>query len=222
LSFFFLSRLHGHCSVKMSYSGVGSSPGNVAVSHGGKMKLIDRKLKLTELLLRCSATALALLALILIVTNTQVKQIFTIEKRAKYTDMKALVFLVVANGIAAAYSLLQSVRCVVGSMKGSVLFNKSLAWAIFLSDQQAVAYMSVAAIAASAESGLIGIRGEDELQWMKVCNMFGKFCNRAAGGTASALLASVAMVFVSCLSAFSLFRLYGGASQRQPNGAVTK
>ena len=55
------------------------------------MKLIDRKLKLTELLLRCSATALALLALILIVTNTQVKQIFTIEKRAKYTDMKALV-----------------------------------------------------------------------------------------------------------------------------------
>ncbi|RID72611.1 hypothetical protein BRARA_C04497 [Brassica rapa] len=207
----------------MSYSGVGSSPGNVAVSHGGKMKLIDRKLKLTELLLRCSATALALLALILIVTNTQVKQIFTIEKRAKYTDMKALVFLVVANGIAAAYSLLQSVRCVVGSMKGSVLFNKPLAWAIFLSDQ-AVAYMSVAAIAASAESGLIGIRGEDELQWMKVCNMFGKFCNRAAGGTASALLASVAMVFVSSISAFSLFRLYGGATatQRQPNVAVTK
>ncbi|WZZ75412.1 hypothetical protein YC2023_086782 [Brassica napus] len=205
----------------MSYSGVGSSPGNVAVSHGGKMKLIDRKLKLTEVLLRCSATALALLALILIVTDTQVKKIFTIEKRAKYTDMKALVFLVVANGIAAAYSLLQSVRCVVGSMKGSVLLNKSLAWAIFLSDQ-AVAYMSVAAIAASAESGLIGIRGEEKLQWMKVCNMFGKFCNRSAGGTASALLASIAMVFVSSISAFSLFRLYGGATQRQPNDAVRK
>ncbi|KAF3488458.1 hypothetical protein F2Q69_00056787 [Brassica cretica] len=205
----------------MSYSGVGSSPGNVAVSHGGKMKLIDRKLKLTEVLLRCSATALALLALILIVTDTQVKKIFTIEKRAKYTDMKALVFLVVANGIAAAYSLLQSVHCVVGSMKGSVLLNKSLAWAIFLSDQ-AVAYMSVAAIAASAESGLIGIRGEEKLQWMKVCNMFGKFCNRSAGGTASALLASIAMVFVSSISAFSLFRLYGGATQRQPNDAVRK
>ncbi|KAH0870717.1 hypothetical protein Bca4012_079766 [Brassica carinata] len=205
----------------MSYSGVGSSPGNVAVSHGGKMKLIDRKLKLTEVLLRCSATALALLALILIVTDTQVKKIFTIEKRAKYTDMKALVFLVVANGITAAYSLLQSVRCVVGSMKGSVLLNKSLAWAIFLSDQ-AMAYMSVAAIAASAESGLIGIRGEEKLQWMKVCNMFGKFCNRAAGGTASALLASIAMVFVSSISAFSLFRLYGGATQRQPNDAVRK
>ncbi|KAG2281814.1 hypothetical protein Bca52824_053034 [Brassica carinata] len=78
---------------------------------------------------------------------------------------------------------------------------------------QAMAYMSVAAIAAASESGMIGIRGEEELQWMKVCNMFGKFCNRGAGGVASAMLASVAMVLVSCISAFSLFRLYGATTQ---------
>ncbi|CAG7888059.1 hypothetical protein HID58_001898 [Brassica napus] len=205
----------------MSFLGVGISPGNVAVYHGGKMKLIDRRLRLTELLLRCSVTALAFLGLILIVTDTQVKQIFTIEKRAKYTNMKSLVFLVLANGIAAVYSLLQSVRCVMGSMKGDVLLNKSLAWAIFSGDQ-AMAYMSVAAIAAASESGVIGIRGEEELQWMKVCNMFGKFCNRGAGGVASAMLASVAMVLVSCISAFSLFRLYGATTQRPPNLAVVK
>ncbi|KAF3532946.1 hypothetical protein DY000_02038947 [Brassica cretica] len=204
----------------MSYLGVGISPGNVAVYHGGKMKVVDRRLRLTELLLRCSVTALAFLGLILIVTDTQVKKIFTIEKRAKYTNMKSLVFLVVANGIAAVYSLLQSVRCVMGSMKGSVLFSKSLAWAIFSGDQ-AMAYMSVAAIAAASESGVIGIRGEEELQWMKVCNMFGKFCNRGAGGVASAMLASLAMVLVSCISAFSLFRLYGATTQR-PNLAVVK
>lgn len=44
-------------------------------------------------------------------------------------------FLVVANGIAAVYSLLQLLRCVMGSMKGSVLLNKPLAWAIFSGDQ---------------------------------------------------------------------------------------
>ncbi|WP_204266646.1 CASP protein domain-containing protein, partial [Escherichia coli] len=55
-------------------------------------------------------------------------------------------------GSSIALAMGSGVRCVVGSVKGSVLFNKSLAWAIFLSDQ-AVAYMSVAAIAASAESG---------------------------------------------------------------------
>lgn len=79
---------------KMSYLGVGISPGNVAVYHGGgKMKLVDRTLRQTELLLRCSVTALSLLALILIVTDTQVKRIFTIEKRAKYTNMKSLVLV---------------------------------------------------------------------------------------------------------------------------------
>jgi len=42
---------------------------------------------------------------------------------------------VVANGIAAVYSLLQSVRCVVGTMKEKVLFSKPLAWAFFSGDQ---------------------------------------------------------------------------------------
>lgn len=80
-------------------------------------------------------------------------------------------------------------------------------------NEQAMAYMSVAAIAAAAESGLIAKEGEEELQWMKVCNMYGKFCNRAGEGVASALFASVAMVLVSCISAFSLFRLYGAATK---------
>jgi len=42
---------------------------------------------------------------------------------------------VVVNGIAAGYSLVQAVRCVVGLMKGRVLFSKPLAWAIFFGDQ---------------------------------------------------------------------------------------
>lgn len=41
----------------------------------------------------------------------------------------------IANGIAATYSLLQGVRCVLGMVKGSLLFNKPLAWAIFSGDQ---------------------------------------------------------------------------------------
>lgn len=44
-------------------------------------------------------------------------------------------FLVAANGIAAAYSLFQVMRCVVSMVRGSVLFNKPLAWAIFSGDQ---------------------------------------------------------------------------------------
>ena len=44
-------------------------------------------------------------------------------------------FLVIANGIVASYSLVQALRCVVSMVKGSVLFNKPLAWLIFSGDQ---------------------------------------------------------------------------------------
>ncbi|KFK36471.1 hypothetical protein AALP_AA4G129000 [Arabis alpina] len=190
----------------MSFVGVGVSPGNFT---GTKVKLFDRKVRLTELVLRCSVCVLALISAILIATDVQVREIFTIQKKAKYTDMKALVLLVVVNGIAAAYSLVQVVRCVVGLMKGNVLFSKPLAWAIFFGDQ-AVAYLCVAGIAAAAQSAAFAKLGEPELQWMKICNMYGKFCNQVGEGIASALFASIGMVMISCISAFGLFRLYGG------------
>ncbi|KAM7263835.1 hypothetical protein ACFE04_001518 [Oxalis oulophora] len=127
--------LHDPTMIIMSYLGVGVSPGNVPVYHGTNMKVFDRKVRITELILRCFICGLALLSALLIGTDTQVKTIFTIQKKAKFTDMKALVFLVIANGMAATYSLLQVVRCVVSMIKGRVFFNKPLAWAIFSGDQ---------------------------------------------------------------------------------------
>ncbi|KAK2652732.1 hypothetical protein Ddye_012588 [Dipteronia dyeriana] len=201
----------------MSYLGVGVSPGNVPVYHGTIMKVIDRKIRVVELVLRCVICGLGVLAAVLVGTDTQVREIFTIQKKAIFTDMKALVFLVIANGIVAAYSLVQGVRCVVGMIRGSVLFNKPLAWAIFSGDQ-VMAYLTVAAVAAAAQSAAFAKLGQPELQWMKICNLYGKFCNQVGEGIASALLASLSMVLLSCISSFSLFRLYGGGSRGKNGG----
>ncbi|KAK6122871.1 hypothetical protein DH2020_043397 [Rehmannia glutinosa] len=67
------------------------SPGNVSVYHGSKLKVIDRRVRVAELILRCLICGLAIVSAVLIVTDTQVKEIFTIRKKAKFTDMKALV-----------------------------------------------------------------------------------------------------------------------------------
>ncbi|XP_059663474.1 CASP-like protein 2B1 [Cornus florida] len=195
--------------VKMSYLGVGSSPGNVPVFHGSNLRMVDRRVRLAELVLRCLICGLGVLAAVLVGTDTQVKEIFTIQKKAKFTDMKALVFLVIANGLAAAYSLVQVLRCVVSMVRGSVLFNKPLAWAIFSGDQL-MAYLTLAAVAVAAQSSVIAKFGEPELQWMKVCDLYGKFCNQVGEGIASAMAVSLSMVVLSGISAFSLFRLYGG------------
>ncbi|KAL3820825.1 hypothetical protein ACJIZ3_006730 [Penstemon smallii] len=197
----------------MSYLGVGVSPGNVPVYHGSNLKVIDRRVRLAELVLRCVICGLAILSAVLIGTDTQVKEIFTIKKKAKFTDMKALVFVVIANGLAAAYSLVQVLRCVLSMIRGSVLFNKPLAWAIFSGDQ-IMAYLMLAAVAAAAQSAVFAKFGQTELQWMKTCNMYAKFCNQVGEGIASAVLASVSMVVLSAISAFSLFRLYGDNKEK--------
>lgn len=192
----------------MSYLGVGVSPGNVPVHHGSDLKVFDRKVRLGELILRCVICVLALLAAVLIASDTQVKKIFSIQKKAQFTDMKALVFLVVANGIAAAYSVVHVLRCIVSMVRGSVIFSKPLAWAIFSGDQ-IMTYLCLAATASALQGALFAKLGEPTLQWMKVCTMYGKFCNQVGEGIASAVIASLSMVVLSAISAFSLFRLYG-------------
>ncbi|KAH6777319.1 hypothetical protein C2S52_007244 [Perilla frutescens var. hirtella] len=193
----------------MKYLGVGVSPGNVPVYHSSNLRVLDRRVRVAEVILRCLICGLAVVSALLIGTDTQVKEIFTIQKRAKFTDMKALVFLVIANGIAAAYSLVQVVRCIVSMVRGSVLFNKPLAWAIFSGDQ-VLAYLTIAAVAASAQSAVFSKYGETQLQWMKSCSMFGKFCNQIGEGVATAMLMTLSSLILSAISAFSLFRLYGG------------
>ncbi|KAJ6300888.1 hypothetical protein OIU76_021650 [Salix suchowensis] len=200
----------------MSYLGVGVSPGNVPVSRGTNLRVLDRRVRLAELVLRCLICCLGVLAAVLVGTDTQVKEILSIQKKARFTDMKALVFLVAANVIAATYSLAQGVRCVVGMVKGSALFSRPLAWVIFSGDQM-MAYLTVSAVAAAAQSAAFAKLGQPDLQWMKICNMYGEFCNQVGEGIASATLVSASMVVLSCISAFSLFRLYGG--DRDEDGA---
>ncbi|XP_077222021.1 CASP-like protein 2B1 [Tasmannia lanceolata] len=198
-------------------SGVGISPGNVPVYHGSRLKEVERRVKVAEVVLRCVICGFGVLAAVLVGSDTQVKQIFSIEKKAKFTDMKALMFLVIANGIAASYSLVQGFRCVVSMLRGSVLFSKPLAWAIFSCDQ-ILAYVMLAAVAAAAQSAVIAEFGQPELQWMKICNLYGKFCTQVGEGIVSAFLVSLSMVTLSCMSAFNLFRLYG--SNKSKNSGI--
>ncbi|KAK1420030.1 hypothetical protein QVD17_21314 [Tagetes erecta] len=165
---------------------------------------LDRRVWVLEVVLRTLISCLGLVAALLLATDTQLKQIITVHKKAKFTDMKSLVFLVLANGIAATYSVVQLLRCLV---RGSVVQNKPLAWLIFSADQ-VIAYMIVAAIGAAAESAAFAKLGEAQVEWMKICDMYAKFCNQVGQGIATSLFLCATMLFVSALSSFTLFRLY--------------
>lgn len=68
------------------------SPGTVAVYYaGGELGAAERRLKVAELVLRCAITLFGALTAALISSNTQTREFFSLEKKAKFTDMKALV-----------------------------------------------------------------------------------------------------------------------------------
>ncbi|KAL3614933.1 hypothetical protein CASFOL_040594 [Castilleja foliolosa] len=98
-------------------------------------------------------------------------------------------------------------------IRGSVILNKPLAWAIFSGDQ-VMAYLSVAAVGAAAQSAVFAKFGQTQLEWMQICNMYRKFCNQVGEGIASGFLVSVSMVVLSAISGFSVFRLYGDKKRK--------
>ncbi|KAL2904438.1 CASP-like protein 2B2 [Bienertia sinuspersici] len=98
----------------MSFGGVGISPGNVAVYHGScNIRAAERK----------GQNCIIGVKAALIRFDSEVKVIFSITKKAKFNDMKSLVFLLRVNGIVSSYSLVQAVRCIVGMIRGSILFS---------------------------------------------------------------------------------------------------
>ncbi|KAK3150755.1 hypothetical protein QOZ80_3AG0237310 [Eleusine coracana subsp. coracana] len=188
------------------------SPGNVPVCYyglGGRVPVaLERRVRAAEVFMRCAACGFAVLAAALLATDRQSRVFFSIQKVARYTDMQSLVFLVIANGIAACYSLLQGARCLVSMLTGGVLVSRPLAWAIFSCDQM-MAYFTISAVAVAMEAALIGKYGTQQFQWMKTCHLYKRFCAQAGGGVACAIAASVNMVAIALISTFNLFRLYG-------------
>ncbi|XLR38462.1 hypothetical protein S83_023122, partial [Arachis hypogaea] len=79
------------CLEKMSYLGIGVSPGIVPVYHSTNLKLLDKRIKIAELVLRFMILGLGLVAAVLIGTDSQVKVFFSFKKEAKFIDVKALV-----------------------------------------------------------------------------------------------------------------------------------
>ncbi|KAJ3674010.1 hypothetical protein LUZ60_006002 [Juncus effusus] len=176
-----------------------------------KMRAMERKVKLGEITLRCAAFAFGVIAVCLIGSDSEVQKFFSIDKKARFTNMKALVFLLIANGLAAGHSLVQGIRCFTDISNGTRLRYKIESWAIFSCDQ-VITYVTLSALGAAAETAVLVEYGQPELQWMKTCNFFKKFCFQSAEGAAMAFLVFLSSALVSCISAFNLFRLYDNSS----------
>ncbi|KAI8014817.1 CASP-like protein 2C1 [Camellia lanceoleosa] len=163
-----------------------------------------------EALLRLSSTLLLVLTACLVGFDTQTKVIFlSTVRKATFRDLNALMALVCIDSVAAAYNLLQLLRCFVScSFKANQMQSYlCLAWVCFLLDQATV-YLVVATNSAALAASFLAITGASNLQWMKLCDKYTRFCIQIGGALLCGYAASLSLALISILSGYSLFRLY--------------
>ncbi|GAV59597.1 DUF588 domain-containing protein [Cephalotus follicularis] len=168
---------------------------------------MERWILRCEVLFRFCAMWLLVLSACLEGLAAQRKVIYGIDITARYKDLQSLEASVYISSVAAAYNLLQLSRCLArlsGNSKGSYRY---LAWTSYLLDQIAVYIVFGVCSAALAQSVLV-LTGVEAFLWLKWCGKFTRFCFQIGGALACGYVACVAMILVSVISAYNLFRLY--------------
>ncbi|KAF8388656.1 hypothetical protein HHK36_025336 [Tetracentron sinense] len=155
----------------------------------------NASMRTAETLLRLAPMALCVAALVLMLKNSQVNDFGSVS----YSDLGAFRYLVYANGVCAAYSLLSSFYTAVP--RSSTMPRD---WTLFFFDQ-VFTYVILAAGTVSTEVVYLAYKGDEAVTWSEACGVFGGFCRKA---TASVAITFVAMACYALLSLISSYRLF--------------
>ncbi|XP_074563449.1 CASP-like protein 1C1 [Curcuma longa] len=122
------------------------------------------------LLLRLLAVAATLCAVIVMATSHDSTIVFGITLEAKFQHTPALVFFVIANGIAFIYSLI-----VLFVPSTSLLSRSIIVFDVIL------AMLLTAAIAAAGAMAQLGKKGNSHAGWFPICDRVPNFCDHVMG-----------------------------------------
>ncbi|CAL1415107.1 unnamed protein product [Linum trigynum] len=165
--------------------------------------------------LRVGTVVALVLAACLVGLDSQTKYILFLDKTVTYKNLNSLIALVYVDIAAAAYNL---TRLVLTLLMGGYRRSRSpssetslnapiVSWGCYFLDQMGVYVTFVATLAALQQCSLV-MTGQKELQWLKWCNKFTRFCLQIGGGLFCSFIACILMALISFISGFHLFRLY--------------
>jgi len=68
--------------------------------------------------------------------------------------------------------------------------------------------VGIVASATGAGGGVayLGLKGNKEVRWGKICHIYDKFCRHVGGAIAVSLFASVVLLLLSIISVLSLYK----------------
>ncbi|KAK4265687.1 hypothetical protein QN277_026704 [Acacia crassicarpa] len=156
---------------------------------------------LFDFILRFLLFASSLVAVVVIATSKQTKTIGPIEREANFKNSPAFIYFLVAFSVSGLYSILTFLASISFLQKPDLKLKYLLH---FLFWDALILGIIASATGAAGSVAYIGLKGDDHVNWNKVCNVFDKFCKHIAGSLAVALFGSVVTVLLIWLSAFSL------------------
>ncbi|KAK3011415.1 hypothetical protein RJ639_010903 [Escallonia herrerae] len=169
-----------------------------------------RSLRCSDLVLRFVALAFTLVAAVVLGVDKQTKHMEVtivssqppvhVSVASKWHYLSAFVYFVVANAIACSHAAI-SILLTLASRGG----KKNVALMIIILDLVMVALL-FSGIGAATTAGLLGFQGNKHVQWNKVCNKFGKFCNQAIAAVAISMLGSLAFLLLVLLAALNVHK----------------
>ncbi|KAH7573623.1 hypothetical protein ACOSP7_007401 [Xanthoceras sorbifolium] len=178
-----------------------------------KMVTNERKVSRLDMVLRVLALVLTLVAAIVLGMDKQTKVVpikllaslppVNVPVSARWHYLSAFKYHVVTNAIACAYAAVSLLLLVVARNKGGK--SGVVVMMIIVLDLAMVALLFSSNGAAGA-IGIIGYQGNSHLQWNKVCNVFGKFCDRVAVSIVSSLFAALAFFLLVSFAALRLLK----------------
>jgi len=148
--------------------------------------------------LRAAPLGLCVAAMAVMLKDQQTNEYGTVA----YSDLGGFKYLVYANGLCAAYSLVTAFYTAVPRPA-----TVSRSWVVFLLDQ-VFTYLILAAGAAAAELLYLAYNGDKEVTWSEACGVFGSFCRQARTSVGITFGSVVCFILLSVISSYRLFSTY--------------
>ncbi|XP_074307141.1 CASP-like protein 1D1 [Silene latifolia] len=160
--------------------------------------------------LRFLLLASCIVAVVVMATSKQTAMVpvpglpgITIPLPAKFTNSPAFIYFLVALSVTGLYSIITLITSLSFISKPTIPPKIFLILAVH---DVLILGIVAAATGAAGSVGYIGLKGNSHVNWGKICNVYDKFCRYLGTSVFLALFASVLLVILVILNAFSLYK----------------
>ncbi|MCD7471176.1 hypothetical protein HAX54_011491 [Datura stramonium] len=163
-----------------------------------------RGIAIFDLILRIAAFASALGAAVAMATTEETLPFFTqfFQFEASYDDLPTFTFFVVAMAIVVAYLVLSVPFSIVCIVRPHAVVPRLL---LIIFDTVIIA-LTTGAAGSAAAIVYLAHNGNQDANWLAICQQFGDFCQRASGAVVAAFVTVVILLLMVVLSASALRR----------------